>query len=140
MRRGVSDGRRETRIRAARRDAPSPPDATAVLPLDVFGPGSTARAAFKFPPCCCETVNRVGVEGRERERQRKGLPSLRKDDTSRPTRRQEREDAPGMAQNVNPFSSMQNTPTKAAEEKQSLPKDNHAVSKRYESGQSRPSA
>jgi len=40
-----------------------------------------------------------------------------------------------MAQNVNPFSSMQNTPTKAAEEKQSLPKDNHAVSKRYaESG------
>jgi len=36
-----------------------------------------------------------------------------------------------MAQNVNPFSSTQNTPTKAAEEKQSLPKDNHAVSKRY---------
>ncbi|KAL0102940.1 hypothetical protein PUN28_018324 [Cardiocondyla obscurior] len=37
-----------------------------------------------------------------------------------------------MAQNVNPFSSMQNTPTKAAEEKQSLPKDNHAVSKRLQ--------
>ncbi|EFN64120.1 Ubiquitin-conjugating enzyme E2 C [Camponotus japonicus] len=37
-----------------------------------------------------------------------------------------------MAQNVNPFSSTQNTPTKAAEEKQSLPKDNHAVSKRLQ--------
>ena len=37
-----------------------------------------------------------------------------------------------MAQNVNPFSPQTgNTPTKATEEKQNLPKDNHAVSKRY---------
>jgi len=37
-----------------------------------------------------------------------------------------------MAQNVNPFSSTQNTPPKATEGKQPMPKDNHAVSKRYE--------
>jgi len=37
-----------------------------------------------------------------------------------------------MAQNINPFSSTQNTPPKATEGKQPMPKDNHAVSKRYE--------
>lgn len=36
-----------------------------------------------------------------------------------------------MAQNINPFYSSQNTPSKAAEEKQNIPKDKHAVSKRY---------
>ena len=36
-----------------------------------------------------------------------------------------------MAQNINPFYSSQNAPSKAAEEKQNIPKDNHAVSKRY---------
>lgn len=37
-----------------------------------------------------------------------------------------------MAQNINPFYSSQNTPSKATEEKQSKPKDNHAVSKRLQ--------
>lgn len=37
-----------------------------------------------------------------------------------------------MAQNINPFYSSQNTPNKATEEKQNIPKDNHAVSKRYD--------
>lgn len=36
----------------------------------------------------------------------------------------------GMAQNINPFYSSQSTPNKAKEEKQNVPKDNHAVSKR----------
>lgn len=36
-----------------------------------------------------------------------------------------------MAQNINPFYSSQNAPSKPAEEKQNIPKDNHAVSKRY---------
>lgn len=38
----------------------------------------------------------------------------------------------GMAQNINPFYSSQNTPSKAAEEKQNIPKDKHAVSKRLQ--------
>lgn len=103
-------------------DAPPPPppppsslvSATAVLPLDVFGSGSRARVAFKFPSCCC--VDRQRVE------------KLREEDISHSILVQS---LLGMAQNVNPFSSTQNTPTKATEEKQSLPKDNHAVSKRY---------
>ncbi|CAL7934697.1 unnamed protein product [Xylocopa violacea] len=37
-----------------------------------------------------------------------------------------------MAQNINPFYSSQNAPSKAAEEKQNIPKDNHAVSKRLQ--------
>lgn len=37
----------------------------------------------------------------------------------------------GMAQNINPFYSSQNAPSKAAEEKQNISKDKHAVSKRY---------
>ncbi|XP_078038006.1 ubiquitin conjugating enzyme vih [Augochlora pura] len=37
-----------------------------------------------------------------------------------------------MAQNINPFYSSQNAPNKATEEKQSIPKDNHAVSKRLQ--------
>lgn len=36
-----------------------------------------------------------------------------------------------MAQNINPFYSSQNPQNKAKEEKPNLPKDNHAVSKRY---------
>lgn len=36
-----------------------------------------------------------------------------------------------MAQNINPFYSSQNAPSKAAEEKQNISKDKHAVSKRY---------
>lgn len=106
-----------------RRDAP-PPDATAVPPADVFGPGSRAHSNFRRSVV---TVDRVGIDGSERDR-----ASLRRDVSS--DSRQEHEDpegCPRMAQNVNPFSAMQNTPTKAAEEKQSLPKDNHAVSKRY---------
>ncbi|XP_015524227.1 ubiquitin-conjugating enzyme E2 C [Neodiprion pinetum] len=37
-----------------------------------------------------------------------------------------------MAQNINPFYSSQSTPNKAKEEKQNVPKDNHAVSKRLQ--------
>jgi hypothetical protein len=37
-----------------------------------------------------------------------------------------------MAQNINPFYSSHGAQSKAREEKQNMPKDNHAVSKRYE--------
>lgn len=37
-----------------------------------------------------------------------------------------------MAQNINPFYSSQNAPSKATEEKQNIPKDKHAVSKRLQ--------
>lgn len=39
-----------------------------------------------------------------------------------------------MAQNINPFYSSQNPQNKSKEEKPNLPKDNHAVSKRYANG------
>lgn len=67
---------------------------------------------------------------RERERETEGLARQRHPVRLAPGTRRPA-GCPRMAQNVNPFSAMQNTPTKAAEEKQSLPKDNHAVSKRY---------
>lgn len=41
---------RRTRTTVGRRSLVG---ATAVLPLDVFGSGSRARVAFKFPSCCC---------------------------------------------------------------------------------------
>lgn len=89
-------------------------DATAVLLFDVFRSDRRTRAAFKFPLCCVH-------------RRIEGALLVRFSCAIEKNLRQ----CLRMAQNVNPFSSTQNTPTKATEEKQSLPKDNHAVSKRY---------
>jgi len=83
-----------------------------------------ARAAFKFPLCCCESVDRP--DRKSGYDFTFSIPEFRTIGIS------EAHTCPRMAQNVNPFSSTQNTPPKATEGKQPMPKDNHAVSKRYE--------
>lgn len=127
--------RRETRIRAATTTTTT----TRRHPMQqlfcrsMFSKRAVGRVQYSNFRRAVVIVNRAKGKERERERHREGFSSLRKNDTFRPTPHQVREnESLGMAQNVNPFSSMQNTPTKAAEEKQSLPKDNHAVSKRLQ--------
>ncbi|KAH0948186.1 hypothetical protein HN011_012317 [Eciton burchellii] len=83
-----------------------------------------ARAAFKFPLCCCESVDRP--DRKSGYDFTFSIPEFRTIGIS------EAHTCPRMAQNVNPFSSTQNTPPKATEGKQPMPKDNHAVSKRLQ--------
>lgn len=129
---------RTTRGAAAARESPPPYHSrrekrNSCSPLDVFGSDSSTCVAriqiSAVPELCC---------GRSQAASKRG-PFL-SFSLSR-VQRSTDFDAYGaklrvaaclrrMAQNVNPFCSSQNTPNKAAEEKQNVPKDNHAVSKR----------